>query len=217
VFQQLSFENNNEMRAAASRRCHVIYNVSPHSSWEVYRIDRDPGETRDLSGDRGECSDVRQALAAWYDQSEIPAGAAEALLPGRPSIARPLDVRLGDEVELLAVELPDRPVAPGKSFPVTFTFEARGALSGGWKVFAHFEGDGGRFQGDHDPPRPLAWWRAGQFIRYTQEVAVPRGARPGRYAMWTGLFRRDRRRPATSDKVDVVDDRARVGEVEVRR
>ncbi|HWM88514.1 MAG TPA: sulfatase-like hydrolase/transferase [Kofleriaceae bacterium] len=217
VFQQLSYEGNNEMRAAASRRCHVIYNVSPHSSWEVYRIDRDPGETRDLSGERAECDGERQALAAWYDQSEMPAGAAGALLPGRPEVARPLDVDLGDEVRLLAVDLPQH-VAPGDSFPVTYTFEARAPLAGGWKVFAHFEGGGGaRFQGDHEPPRPLAWWRAGQFIRYTRQVAVPAGARPGRYRLWVGLFRRAERRPAASRRVEVVEDRAQVGAIEVRR
>jgi len=218
VFQELSYEGNHEMRAAASRTCHVIYNVSPHSSWEVYRIDRDAGETHDLSGDRRECSDVRDALASWYDQSEVPAGAAEALLPGRPSIAHPLDVELGDEVRLLAVDLPAQPVAPGASFPVTYTFEARGPLDGGWKVFAHFEADGGsRFQGDHEPPRPLAWWRAGQFLRYTRQVTVPAGARAGRYRLWVGLFRRDQRRPASSKSTHVVDDRAEVGAIEVRK
>src|SRR4029078_8918369 len=42
VFQQLSYEGNHEMRAGVDARCHVIYNVSPDTSWEVYRIDRDP-------------------------------------------------------------------------------------------------------------------------------------------------------------------------------
>ncbi|MFN0252711.1 MAG: sulfatase-like hydrolase/transferase, partial [Kofleriaceae bacterium] len=50
VYQQLSYENNNEMRAGASRNCHVIYNVSPDWSWEAYRIDRDPQETHDVAG-----------------------------------------------------------------------------------------------------------------------------------------------------------------------
>jgi choline-sulfatase len=219
VFQQLSYEGNHEMRAAASRTCHVIYNISPHSSWEVYRIDRDPGETVDLSGDRDECEGVRRELAAWYDQSEMPAGAAEALLSSRPTIARPLDVDFGDEVRLLAVELPAGKVAPGVSFPVTYTFEARGPLAGGWKVFAHFEGDTGsaRFQGDHEPPRPLSWWRPGQFIRYTRQVAVPSSARAGRYRLWLGLFRLDKRRPAASRQTPIADDRAQVGTVEVGR
>ena len=44
MFQQLSYEGNHEMRAGASRDCHVIYNVSPDTSWEVYRVDRDRDE-----------------------------------------------------------------------------------------------------------------------------------------------------------------------------
>ncbi|HUS67200.1 MAG TPA: sulfatase/phosphatase domain-containing protein, partial [Kofleriaceae bacterium] len=220
VFQQLSYEGNHEMRAAATARCHVIYNVSPDSSWEVYRVDTDPGETRDLSGAPGPCEATMTQLAAWYDQTEIPAGAAEALLEDAPAVAHPLDVDLGDEVRLLAVDVPAAPVAPGGTVPVTFTFAAHGALPGGWRVFAHFEqpGRGARFQGDHEPPRPFAWWKDGQFIRYTKEVTVPRSARPGRYDLWVGLFRGDQRRPAhASGAVRVVDDRALVGAVEVAR
>ncbi len=218
VFQQLSYENHHEMRAAASEHCHVIYNVSPSTSWELYRLDRDPEERYDAIDDPGPCTKTRDALAAWYDSEQIPAGAAEALLPGRPDIASPLDVDLGDDIRLLAVDLPDHPVPVGKSFDVTYTFEARGTLRGGWKVFAHFEGPGhSRFLGDHVPVRPFAWWRAGQFIRYTVSVVVPRTARPGRYAMWMGVFHGDQRQPARGGQVPIVDDRVKVGEVTVRR
>ncbi len=70
VLQQLSYENRHEMRAGADSRCHVIYNVSPETSWEVYRIDRDPLETTDLSetSDSG-CEATRSAVERWYDSS----------------------------------------------------------------------------------------------------------------------------------------------------
>src|SRR5262249_15694030 len=102
VFQQLSYEGNHEMRAGVDARCHVIYNVSPDTSWEVYRVDRDPLETRDLAGD-DECGDVRTAVEKWFDAEQIPPGAAEALLAGRPELAAPLDADLGSSVRLLAV------------------------------------------------------------------------------------------------------------------
>ncbi len=220
VFQQLSYEGNHEMRAAASRACHVIYNVSPDSSWEVYAIDKDPGEAHDMSGAPGACAASVEALAAWYDQTEIPEGAAEALLAARPAIARPLDVDF-DSARLLEVGGLDRPVRPGGAIPMTFTFEARGApLAGGWKLFVHLEPQrpgARRFQGDHEPPRPLAWWRAGQFIRYTHAVAVPPGTPPGRYAVWVGLFRGDQRHAARSASTRVVEDRALVGTIDVER
>ncbi|HEU5056422.1 MAG TPA: sulfatase-like hydrolase/transferase, partial [Kofleriaceae bacterium] len=217
VFQQLSYEGNHEMRGAASRGCHVIYNVSPDSSWEVYAIDKDPGETHDMSGAPGACAASVEALAAWYDQTEIPDGAAEALLAARPAIARPLDVDFGS-ARLLEVAGLDRPVRAGGSIPMTFTFEARGApLAAGWKVFVHVEGRGRRFQGDHEPPRPPAWWRQGQFVRYTHPVPVPAGTPPGRYQVWVGLFRGSARHAARSASTPLDDDRALVGTIDVER
>jgi choline-sulfatase len=219
VFQQLSFENNNEKRAAAGKQCHVIYNVSPETSWEAYRVDLDPREERDVIGsadDGGPCAATRAALEAWYDRAELPAGAMEALLPGLPQIDSPTPVRFGDAVELLAVELPAGPVRPGQSFSVTLTFAAHGALRGGWKIFAHFEGPG-RFLGDHEPPRPFSWWRAGQHIRYTHTVTVPPKTPAGSYDVWLGLFRGSERQPAHSTAVPVHDHRVRVGAVQVLR
>jgi arylsulfatase A-like enzyme len=219
LFQQLSYENHHEMRAAVDRRCHVIYNVSPHTSWEVYRVDTDPMETHDLVDEPGPCATTRRALERWYDQSTIPPDATAALLPGKPALAHPLDVDLGAELRLLGVDLPTAPVHPGQTFPVTWTFEARGRLRGGWWVFAHFEdGHGGRFTGDHRPARPFEWLRAGQYVRYTTQVRVPPGERNGTYALWTGVFKGSARRPEHAPpQIQVVADRARVGAVEVRR
>jgi len=220
VFQQLSFENNNEQRAAASQRCHIIYYVSPQNSWELYRIDTDPGETRDIIDDPGVCAEARAKLEEWYDQSEIPPQALESLLPGRPDLAEPLDVDFGDEVRLLDVKIPDGPVRPGDSIDITFTYEARGRLPDDWNVFVHFEAPGGsRFLGDHAPARPFAWWRAGQFVRYTHTVTVPRSAARGDYVMWMGLFHGNERRPVRSRdaRVRVREERAAVGVIRVQR
>lgn len=217
VFQQLSYENHHEMRAAAGKRCHIIYNVSPDTSWELYRIDIDPAETRDVISDPGPCAGARGALEAWYDQSELPAGAAAALLAERPAIAHPIHVAFGDEVVLLGVDLPTAPVSRGQSFAVTYTFAATGTLSGNWKVFAHFESpQGGRFLGDHAPPRPFSWWKKGQFIRYSHTQTVPKNARPGDYSLWLGLFEKSARRPASSHDVVIRDDRAKVGTITVK-
>jgi arylsulfatase A-like enzyme len=217
VFQQLSFENNNEMRAAASRACHVIFNVSPHRSWEVYRIDRDPQERRDVSTDPEECAAVRRELEAFYDRSEIPADAAAALLEAPPVIEDPLGVSFGDAAELLAIELPRAPIARGASFTVTYTWAVRGRIEGDWKVFAHFDGPGPSFfQGDHVPARPTPWWRAGQHIRYSRQVTVPAASRPGRHAVWMGLFRGAERYPVSSPSRPIKENRVRVGEVVIR-
>jgi hypothetical protein len=215
VFQQLSYEGNHELRAGASQRCHVIYNVSPDTSWEVYRLDRDPTETRDLAADRDECADTRRAVERWFDAEQVPAGAAEALLPARPALAAPLDADLGGAVRLLAVEAPAT-AKPGEPVRLTWTFEGRGEVDRRWKVFAHLIGPNGAMigNGDHAPARPFAWWKRGQYIRYSTQLSIPRHAR-GRHTVWAGLFRGGARAKVSAPRARVERDAVAVASFEV--
>lgn len=216
VFQQLSYEGNHEMRGGASRQCHVIYNVSPDTSWEVYRVDRDPLETTDLAGDDDACADTRRAVERWFDAEQVPDGAAEALLPGRPAVTAPLDAELGDAVRLLAVDVPAT-ARRGEPLTLTWTFEARRAVGTGWKLFVHLQGPNKAFlSGDHQPARPFAWWRPGQFIRYTTRVMIPRTAPTGAFTVWTGMFRGNQRAHATAPRAKVERDAVAVGTVMVQ-
>ncbi len=215
VFQQLSYEGNHEMRAGADARCHVIYNISPEPGWEVYRVDRDPLEAHDLTSDDDECTATRGAVAAWVDAEQVPTGAVEALLAAPPTIAAPLDIDLGDAVRLLAVDAPAR-VRPGDTVALTWTFAARGRPPSDWRVFVHLEGPNHSFlNGDHRPARPFAWWHAGQFIRYTSSIVVPRTAAPGRYIAWAGVFDGRHRAKLRAPHTRAIDDAAAVAELEV--
>lgn len=214
VPQQLSYEGKHEMRAAAGKDCHVIYNVSPDTSWETYRLDEDPGETRDLA-DSGDCASTRKAFETWFDQSEVPAGAAEALLPARPPIANPIDADLGDSVRLLEVTAPTT-AKRGEPITLTWTFEAKARIRGDWRMFVHIEGPGKFFfNGDHRPVRPFEWWQAGQYIRYTTSVMVPRTAPTGTFTVWAGMFDPKRRAHATTTKVAIKEDAVAATKVEV--
>jgi hypothetical protein len=87
-------------------------------------------------------------------------------------------------------------------------------------VFAHFEdGKGARFTNDHAPVRPFEWWRAGQYIRYTTTVSIPKHIAAGRYTLWTGLWKGNQRRPAKAGAapVPITDNRANVATLEVIR
>ncbi|HUS27539.1 MAG TPA: sulfatase-like hydrolase/transferase [Kofleriaceae bacterium] len=197
VFQQLSFENNNEKRAAVDERCHVIYNVSPETSWEVYRVDRDPLEAHDLEGGE-ECTETRHVLERWYDVAQVPVGAAEALLPSGAGLPAPLDATIGSGARLLSVEAPAR-AKPGDQITLTWTFEAKGRVSNDWKIFAHLKGPANAFvNGDHKPVRPFEWWKPGQFIRYTTTLVLPRTLPVGPYTLWVGFFRGNERAPVKS-------------------
>ncbi|MBS1124053.1 MAG: sulfatase, partial [Deltaproteobacteria bacterium] len=214
VFQQLSYEGNHEMRSGVSESCHVIYNISPDTSWEVYRVDRDPLETFDLA-DTDECAETRRAVGRWVDLEQIPPGSAEALLPTGPAIAAPLDVDLGDAVRLLAVDVPAT-ARPGDTLQLTWTFEARGHVEAGWKLFVHLEGPARNYvNGDHAPPRPFSWWKPGQFIRYTTSVTLPRSAPPGRYTVRIGMFKGTTRAKASSPRAKIEDNAAAAATFEV--
>ncbi len=217
VFQQLSYEGNHEMRAAVSPTCHVIYNVSPDTSWEAYRVggahQKDDGN--DIS-EAPTCRETRAQLERWYDSTTIPRGAAEALLPTAPVITAPLNVHFGDAITLLSVDV-DKTTSRGGQLQVTWTFSATATPPPGWKIFVHVEGPS-RFTGDHAPTRPFDWWRAGQFIRYTTTLSIPQTATPGSYTMWVGLWKGQARMPAstTTANLKIVDNRAALAIIEVQ-
>ena len=215
VFQQLSYEGNHEMRGGASRDCHVIYNVSPDPSWEVYRVDRDRDEGYDLADDDAACAETRRAFERWFDDDQVPTGAAEALLPSRPAIASPLDADLGDSVRLLSLDAPAT-ARRGEPITLTWTFEARGKVKPGWKMFVHLEGPNKVFfNGDHRPVRPFEWWNPGQFIRYSTTVMVPRSTATGPFTVWAGMFEGARRAHASAPRAKIVDDAVAAATIEV--
>ena len=217
VFQQLSYEGNHEMRAAVSATCHVIYNVSPDTSWEAYRVGG-PGQTADGNdiSDEATCRDTRSLLERWYDSTTIPRGAAEALLATAPMIAAPRNVQFGDAITLLSVDVA-KTATRGSQVEVTWTFRATATPPPGWKIFVHVEGPG-RFTGDHAPTRPFDWWRTGQFIRYTTTLSIPQTTAPGSYTMWVGLWKGQARMPATTTtpELKIVDNRAALATIEVQ-
>ncbi|MCP4449476.1 MAG: sulfatase-like hydrolase/transferase [Myxococcales bacterium] len=220
VFQQLSYENNNEYRGAISSKCHVLYNVSPSRSWELYRVDIDPMETRDIINTPGECAGAREALETWYDYSEIPEGAIEALLSSVPEIETPISVKFGKAISLLQIRLP-KTLRRGQAASMELTWNAGARPPKGWKVFAHFEkapgqpSKHGRFTSDHKPPRPFSWWSKGQYIRYGQPVTCARSQSLGRYNLWFGIYRGNERMPVRAEGFEVVDNRVNLATIEV--
>ncbi len=134
----------------------------------------------------------------------------------RPAIAQPLDVDLGDSVRLLAVDAPKTAKLGAASIDVTLTFEAKRRVGRGWKLFVHAYGPGKQMaNSDHEPARPFEWWKAGDIVRYTRAIALPR-AGPGKYTLGIGLFRGDERAHVAAPRgVTIDNDEATVATIEV--
>jgi choline-sulfatase len=217
IFQQLSYENEHEMRAAVDGTCHVIYNISPDTSWETYRVDRDAMETEDVTGD--DCDDTRSALERWYDRSTVPVGAAEALVAKLPPVVNTVQAIFGTSAVLVGLDAPAQ-VRAGDAVELAWSFQALpDTLPSGWKVFVHVEGPGKLMvvNGDHAPVRPFEWWHDGDLVHYTTKLTVPRGSAPGKYTVYVGLFNgTDRQHPLGGTK-PVVDDAVAAATFEVVR
>ncbi|HKA87766.1 MAG TPA: sulfatase-like hydrolase/transferase [Haliangiales bacterium] len=216
VFQEVSYEGPHERRALATRRWHLLYNMVPDNTFELYDLAADPREERDVWGSTDEGDALRARLLAWIDVAQFPPEAAarleEAVVAARPHPAASLEVTLGDAVKLLGVDLPPR-ARPGETMDVTWYFESLRALAGAWRPFVHVEGPG-RFLGDHDPAEgayPIARWRPGQFVVDKQKLRVPPGAAPGEYAVYFGIYQGAQRLPVPG----APDGRVRVGTLRV--
>src|SRR5262249_9732190 len=105
-------------------------------------------------------------------------------------IARPIQATYEDAIELLGADMPER-VGHGDTFKVTLWFRVKKKPPQNYKVFAHFDGPGQRFQGDHDQPGvcPTGTWQPGDIVADTFDVVSGGLASPsGSYTLWVGFF-----------------------------
>ncbi len=96
-----------------------------------------------------------------------------------------------NQIELVGVRVPKK-VVRGEKFTVTLAFKVLAPVGGGWKIFAHFDGGGSRFQGDHDPIRGRCatnFWKVGDYVLDTFEVEAGNASFPTQnYDIWVGFF-----------------------------
>src|SRR5262249_8954806 len=154
VYQELSYENNNERRALATRDRHLMFSVSPVRSVELYDLVADPGEEHDIWSSAPDAQALFERLGAMIEESQATPAVEGAVLPAARRPSRPVNGRFGDAVRFLGADLPER--ADGE-VDVTWYFQSEKALAGNWKPFVHLEGPNGAFvNADHDPPVPIA-------------------------------------------------------------
>jgi arylsulfatase A-like enzyme len=223
IYQDLSYEGPTEKRGLATRDRHLLFNMIPDRTYELYDLAADPGEEHDRWADSPDGPKLAERLAAMIDEAELPPERAPAegvLLTAAPSPGRPVTADLGDAVTFLGADLPDE-VPAGGSADVTWYFRARAALPGGWKPFVHLVGPGGAYwNADHDPADgalPIARWKPGQLIADRQTLRVPPGTVAGEYQVYLGLFRGGERMPVkNAGAADGGENRIHIGALRVR-
>lgn len=106
-------------------------------------------------------------------------------------IGQEFSATFDDKIELIGFTVP-RKVSLRSRFTMTLYFRVKKAVSGSWKIFAHFDGKGLRFQGDHEPIRgrcATSFWQEGDYIVDTFSVeAGDITFEPGNYQIRVGFF-----------------------------
>jgi hypothetical protein len=114
-----------------------------------------------------------------------------------PSIARPLDARFLDNIEVLGWEVVDdrdRPIASvkaRKSFRLRLYFRVLKRTPKSWQIFVHIDGNERHQTADHPPAGdryPMSLWQPGDIIRDEVEVTLEPNVTPGEYWLFFGFF-----------------------------
>ncbi|MSP61371.1 MAG: hypothetical protein EXR72_13700 [Myxococcales bacterium] len=214
VFGEVEYEGPVIRKSVATRDWHLIANVVPAHTFELYHIAEDPEEAHDLAGN-GLAEEVRLrgALAAWMDESALPTDFAARvtgnLSPSPLPFASPIGAEIGGLLAIDGADVKSPLVRPGDPAEVAVVMHPLKAIPAGWKMFTHFTAQNGRFiNADHQPVEnfvPLQKLRPGQWARDRIRVQVPPGWPAGPLTVEIGLFKGGERAPVKSggDKVVV--------------
>jgi arylsulfatase A-like enzyme len=206
VFQEVMYEGPTVRKAVVSTRWHLIQNLIPDGTSELYDLVADPAEERDVQGlhptvEHG----LAGQLAAWIDDSAVPPDFARRVagnLTKQPLVAgTPLHARIGDYLEVVGADITTAEVASGQTAEVAVVLHALRRIPAGYHLFAHLRGSGGGFvNGDHDllqglmPPPRLA---PGMYVRDVMRLPVPTGFAAGEATLLLGLYNREGRVPVS--------------------
>jgi choline-sulfatase len=164
-----------------------------HSLLELYDLDRDPRELRNLFDDepaRGAA--LREQLLSWSSTAALAhadeiAAARLAAEPARMDM--PLHVRFDDVVEVLGCDLPARSVHPGQVLRLICYYRALGRTAVSYRLRVNFLADDcgpspPGFSAQHFPVHghyQTTEWIPGELIRDEVELHVGPDVRAARY------------------------------------
>ncbi len=208
VFQEVMYEGPTVRKAVIDGKYHLVENLIPDGTRELYDLTQDPQEDRDVEGERsGDEKRLRGLLSAWMDDGAVPQGFAE-LVGGnlsRQPIPAPLaaSAKIASYLTLTGVDVRTPKVRRGDFVEVAAVLRSDERIPAGYKLFAHLKSPGGPFaNGDHDflsgylPPQRI---KPGSYLRDVTRVQVPPHFPVGKATLQIGLYRRAERAPVSGD------------------
>jgi arylsulfatase A-like enzyme len=138
IFQEVVFEGPTEIRSAVSKKWHLIFNMIPDNTLELYHLENDPEENQDVWG-KVEAKKIHAELLSWIDGARLPPEAfgqlATALLDDKPTPAIAAETVFGDKVKLLGLDLSKNVIRRGETMAITWYFQSLAQVRGRWKIF----------------------------------------------------------------------------------
>jgi 4-amino-4-deoxy-L-arabinose transferase-like glycosyltransferase len=140
-----------------------------------------------------------------------------------PAIQHPLEVNLGNKVELLGYDLDRTSAKPGESLHLTLYWRALVDMDASYTVFTHLLGGDNRIWGQKDSvPKagtyPTTLWVEGEVVADEYEIIVKSDAPPGQYMIEVGMYlpQSGQRLPVLDESGQVQADRVLLETVEIR-
>jgi 4-amino-4-deoxy-L-arabinose transferase-like glycosyltransferase len=110
-----------------------------------------------------------------------------------PKIDRPLNYRLGDQIELIGYSLEPASIERGGSVHLRLYWRALKRPVAAYTVFVHVQDDQARLltQADSQPQNdlyPTSFWGANEIVIDDRSIQIPATASPGAYTIAVGLY-----------------------------
>jgi hypothetical protein len=125
----------------------------------------------------------------------------------RPALKHPLNVELDRKLRVFGYEIrrkrnqtPTDTLEGGEPLVFVIGYEVLARVSGTWETFIHIDGEGKRFNGDHEALEgeyPFRHWQPGDVIVDVYDFELEPSFTPGQYEVYFGMFSGEKRMPVT--------------------
>jgi 4-amino-4-deoxy-L-arabinose transferase-like glycosyltransferase len=134
---------------------------------------------------------VARGAMAQLGSIEVSAQPRLFELPRAPQY--PLDLRLGQGIQLVGYDLPQVMVSPGGHVALTLYWRCQAPVDKSYTAFVHLLDDNGQVQGQHDTPpmdgdAPTSGWVVGQVVVDEYAIPVAESAQPGHLTIEVGMY-----------------------------